>query len=178
MPLEPQHKQRLVGAVVLVALAVIFVPMVLDSERAATLSAGKLPEKPGFHFEPITIPNREPEPFVARPAIVERTQARPVALGPVEKVAESAEDAPKVESGDLPGWAVQVGSFSSMENALALRDRLRGKDFPAFVEQIAGEKGAVYRVRVGPEASRERAEVLQNRVKAAFELPALVMSHP
>lgn len=201
-PLDPNLKQRLVGAVVLVALAVIFIPMLLDGGRrdALTASENGIPPKPGFYFEPLDIPPQEPEALEPRPAVVEQA-ATPIETGPLATATTVAEPAPakappstaqkppqpkpliqpkpvKVEPAQVEAWAVQVGSFSSADNALGLRDRLRSKGFSAFVEKLQGDKGMIYRVRVGPEASREAAEALKGKVTAAFDLPALVMSHP
>lgn len=181
--MNSQLKQRLVGAIVLVALAVIFVPMLLDGDSDSSMPAfgSNIPPKPGYHFEPLDIPPVERAQMAPKPAVIEREGAAPVKLGPVAEVeAQTEQSAPEGGSaGAATGWAVQVGSFSSAKNALALRDRLRSKGFDSFVEQVKSEGDSVYRVRVGPEASRERAEALKQRITAKEpKLPALVMSHP
>ncbi len=185
--MNPRLKQRLVGAVVLVALAVIFVPMLLDGDDSTMPAFGSnIPAKPGYHFEPLDIPPREPAPLAPKPAVIEREDAPPVMTGPVAEVKSDppveAEEKVTVEpdnTGTMQAWAVQVGSFSSTKNALRLRDRLRVEGFDAFVEELKSGGDSVYRVRIGPEASRERAEALKQRLVAKEPtLPALVMSHP
>lgn len=180
--MESIVKQRLVGAIVLVALAVIFIPMLLDGGQPSELAASRsnIPPRPGFHFEPLDLPPPAPEPLEPRAAVVEEAEVPPVALGPVaEEVRAEPTEAVEAPSTAVEAWAVQVGSFSSEKNALALRDKLRSAGFAAFVEQVTNAGQPVFRVRIGPEATRSRAESLKARVTKAFDkLPALVMNHP
>ncbi|WP_303909074.1 SPOR domain-containing protein [Thiohalomonas denitrificans] len=185
-------KQRLVGAIVLVALAVIFVPMLLDGDDSSMPAFGSnIPPKTGYHFEPLDIPPRQPTPLEPKPAVIEREDAPPVMTGPVAEAGPEPEPDSPVRAqaeegktlpdraGEVKTWAVQVGSFSSSENALRLRDRLRGEDFDAFVEEVRSSGKSIYRVRIGPEASRERAESVMERVALKEpDLPALVMTQP
>ena len=70
-------------------------------------------------------------------------------------------DAPLVseESGPSGGeaWVVQIGSFSEEANAQRLAQRVAGLGFNARVSTFNTSVGPMYRVRVGPESSRERA---------------------
>lgn len=77
-----------------------------------------------------------------------------------------------------PGYAVQVGSFTSGENADRLESRLRSENLNAFVvvEQVGGR--SIWRVRVGTVSTREAAEALQARLKQELSLEGLVVSHP
>lgn len=72
---------------------------------------------------------------------------------------------------------VQLGSFSERANAMALRDRVRSRKYSAFVEAVATSQGTIYRVRVGPERTRARAEALQERLRKAFNLNGMVFPH-
>jgi DedD protein len=62
-------------------------------------------------------------------------------------------------------WAVQLGSFSSAANAASLRDRLRTRGYPAFVETVQVGQGRSSRVYVGPERDRSRAEQYLQRLQ-------------
>jgi DedD protein len=62
------------------------------------------------------------------------------------------------ETTGLTAWVVQLGSFSSQENASGLVKQLQKEGYPAFLEQLDSGNGVVYRVRVGP-------EVLQMQIK-------------
>jgi cell division septation protein DedD len=54
-------------------------------------------------------------------------------------------------------WAVQMGSFSSQENAERLAAKLRKEAYTAFVSQVEKASGPMHRVRVGPQKDRESA---------------------
>ena len=78
----------------------------------------------------------------------------------------------------MSGWVVQVGSFSDSKNARALRDKLRQQGYASFVEDIKSKSGRVYRVRVGPELTRQAAEQLQQRLTKKAGLTGLVQAYP
>ncbi len=75
-------------------------------------------------------------------------------------------------------FAVQVGALRSETDATALRDRLRRAGFPAFTERANTDDGPLWRVRAGPELTRERADRLRADVKRKLALDGLVVSHP
>lgn len=77
------------------------------------------------------------------------------------------------------GFAVQLGAFSSEADANALRDRADGAGFVAFVQRVNTDRGAVWRVRVGPEADRDAAERLRTQLGERLGLrDTLVVPHP
>lgn len=76
------------------------------------------------------------------------------------------------------GFAVQVGALKSEQEAQALRDRLRGAGFAAYVERAATDAGVLWRVRAGPELKRERAETLREEIRRKLSLDGLVVGHP
>lgn len=164
-------KQRLVGAIVLIALAVIFLPMLLDGSGAPeTLDVEvEIPER-----------NEEPESRFEEPDVaaelddpVEEVETESEPSGVTEEGAESGTDATVVT-----GWVVQVGSFSRESNALVLRDRLRDQDYAAFVNEGESDGNTVWRVRVGPVPEESEAREIAQRLEAERGQPALVLSHP
>jgi DedD protein len=64
------------------------------------------------------------------------------------------------------GWAVQVGSFGSRDNAEKLRRQLSAKGFPVFLMRIESGGRTFHRVRVGPYADRAGAEAAAGRLAA------------
>jgi DedD protein len=78
----------------------------------------------------------------------------------------------------VSGWVVQLGSFSVQKNALKLRDRLRKKGHASFVENYTRDGKTSYRVRVGPELTRELAKKLKQTLKAQAKLDGLVIAFP
>ena len=199
-------KQRLVGAVILVSLAIIFIPMLLDGgERSSMPTFGSnIPDKPDYQFEPLEIPLQsvppiseerpvlvdKPEPESEKTARAEESQKTTESPSPREAGAQKprpkTEPTPTVPKqvsstpatdSDQTAWVVQVGSFSQSSNALTLRDKLREKGFTAFVEKVKAGGDMIYRVRIGPELKRENAEKQLQRLQRVMKMKGIVMGH-
>jgi DedD protein len=200
-------KQRLVGAVVLIALAVIFVPMLFETPDSGRKTLGNaLPSQPEQEtrdrIQPIELPPPpEPVPEVveveesvdaAAVHVVEQIPPPPVVEhrepSPVEEVPAEKSKLPEIRQPDkaatdsvkpsLTGWVVQVASVQNKDNALALKERLRGLGFDSFVEQAKTSKGLLYRVRVGPELQRSNAEQVRADLAQKFALEGIVLQYP
>lgn len=115
-----------------------------------------------------------PKPAESAPAAPKPAATQPVAAAPKPAEAPTAA-APAAAS---VGFAVQLGAFSNAADANALRDRVRGGGFSAFVEQVSTDKGTLNRVRVGPVASRADAERLKAQVAVKFGIDGMVRPHP
>lgn len=188
-------KQRLVGAVVLVSLAVIFIPMLLDSgeKGGMPLFGSNIPDKPAYQFEPLDIPLEPVKPIEAdKPLLVEKPEQAPPKVKPAPEkakqpapatvdekplVVKSAPASKNKPAKDSTAWVVQVGSFSNSANALKLRNKLRAKGFTAFVEKLESSGTTAYRVRVGPELKREIAESLRDKLQNQMKLKGIVMGY-
>lgn len=184
---ENHLKQRIVGAVVLVALAVIFIPMLLSGDRDEGMSIveSNIPPRPENveRVKTLDIEPEQPPPAESMPRqpVDEHTPASSTDSESADQAPESAPAADTdtdTQDTDGKAWAVQVGSFSKQSNALGLRDKLRKGGYPAFVEKVSTSKGVVYRVRVGPEVRRDKAEALQKELLAKLKLDGLVVAHP
>ncbi len=190
-------KQRLVGAAVLVALAVIFLPMLLPGNSGSTmpLIGSNVPKPPDTTFEPIEIPLQVPPPAPQTGVTVVDTpqagdaasnekpqQEPPAAPAPAAPSTASVATPPPASPAHAPrasgeAWALQLGSFSSSVNALALQDKARKAGFSAYVEKVKAGQGTSYRVRVGPESSRERADALREKVRDKLGMNGMVVPH-
>ena len=78
----------------------------------------------------------------------------------------------------VTAWAIQLGSFSSEENAKLLEQRLKGQGFKAFVEKLYMRPGTVFRVRVGPELDEAKAKQLQARLEKEISLKGILVRYP
>lgn len=204
---KTQLKHRIVGAVVLVALGVIFIPMILSTDSEFTISETNIPAKPAALEQLAEM--KSPEPAKVQPAPVldaemvdEKTPAGPDAVtnaagsegtsapaatqsGSKQTVTKSepkpdtSAEVNKAAQTNARAWVVQVASFSERDKAMKLRDRLRKAKYPSFVESVAAKKSTLYRVRVGPVVEREHADNMQKKIAKDFKLPdALVMAYP
>lgn len=92
---------------------------------------------------------------------------------------ESSESAPaRVALAVAGGFIVQVAAFRSEAEANALRDRLRNGGYTTFVERVARDNGALWRVRVGPEIQRAKANESLSSIKQRFGLDGQVLTYP
>jgi len=194
---ETNLKVRLVGAIVLVSLAVIFIPMVLDGREVAGTTVGEsnIPPKPenGFISKVIPLtPTLDVKPVAEKKLEIKKglsaqvapkveqepkVQAAPKTAVPVIVAKIDTKKTTKPRAG-LSAWAVQVGNFSSKKNAYALQDKLRKKGFSAFVDTLYKSEVPSFRVRVGPELKRELAEKLRKKLAGFHKGRTFIVKHP
>lgn len=212
--MEERLKQRLVGATVLVALAVIFVPMLLDGAQEGDFQSDTAIPPPKVEQDlsqpapspgtvlPMAAKEQEKTPSADAPDATavqvdaERKDTERGSAGPVKPVDVSpAEAKPPIASAKLSGqeslrkdvapapvgptaWIVQVASFNREENARALRDKLRTAGYTAFIERLRQPGEDVFRVRIGPEVERARAEALRVRLEREMKTKGIVQQYP
>jgi DedD protein len=174
---DEQLKRRLVGAVVLVSLAVIFLPMLLDP--GATTDIGitetNIPRPPAREeaFRSHVQPLLDDEPLITAPPA-----PAPTAAAPADKGTAVVEVEPSTPRVGVSAWVVQVASLAHKDNADGLVADLRGKGYSAFLEQAYVNGRDLFRVRVGPEIDKRRAERLAEEIGDALRLQAQVVRYP
>lgn len=125
-----------------------------DEPPAPTMPAPVAPPE----ATPVPAPIPEPEkPAVVAPPATDKAGAAPSAAPPVPA------EAPAVP--DTGQWYVQLGVFSSAQNAEGLANKLKTSGFTATVRKV--KNGAMSRVLVGPRADRAAAVELADQLKAA-----------
>ena len=197
MPSEPtaeqvelrrKGRQRLIGAVALALVAVVFVPMLLDPEprreRVEPLLA--IPPKEGA--PPLPAVARVPEPVAAPVPAKDATPPAPAPAAPAKtppprktvepKVSELKAPAPRpvpekrVASPvppvpKLEGFAVQVGAFKEEAKLAHARDKVAAARLAHYTERIEGASGELTRLRAGPFPTREAADRAAAQLKGA-----------
>lgn len=183
--MERALKERIIGAIVLVIFVVLVVPIFLDgppeegdivSERV--LLPGQADDQDTKtvvlereRSEPIPVANSSP------PETVEKKEQKPVpqpiVQSPPQQTAARVEpepqpappkEAPKPAASTTGMWAVQLGSFSSKDNAEKLAADLRKQGYAAFLSQLQTSSGTLHRVRIGPQKDRASAEAMAARL--------------
>ncbi|MEP7067664.1 MAG: SPOR domain-containing protein [Usitatibacter sp.] len=151
-------RQRLIGAIAIAVLLVVFVPMILDSEQR---SARTNP--------PLEIPPRQNAPALPPPAPVPVAvpAAEPPKGGSPSEPAKKADAAPKAAAPRLEGFAVQVGAFKDEEKLAQARDKLAAARITHYIERVGTSSGGLTRLRAGPYSTREAAEQALAALKAA-----------
>jgi DedD protein len=121
--LDKAYKQRMVGALVLVALAVIFLPMLFsrqDEQRQVTVEAPAAPQAPvvpQVQMETVAVP--EPQALPQEPVPTDEevaedtTPAAPVATAPTAPIMITKPVAPPAVAKPIPAPAQPITSASS-----------------------------------------------------------------
>ena len=186
-------KERIIGAIVLVLLAILVVPVFLDGpsdDNATVQQAVSLPGQnqqdrktqtivlerdrtepvPAANGHRDTAPTKDDSPSGAarKKQLPTRLAAATITKGP------AGNDAAESSTGM---WAVQLGSFSKKANAEKLAAELRNQGYAAFLSRLKTSGGALHRVRVGPQKDRDSAESVAARLGTAGH-NGQVVPHP
>lgn len=204
--MEVRVRERLIGALVLVAIVVLFVPAILKGRDPAPAA---LPESAPTRRVEVPIGNSAPAPeeqiLVPEPAQPDSAPAVPAPPPPDPKPQAEAASEVRTATPSAPApeerraapeppartpaspapaagapasaWAVQLGAFSNRSKADQLVAELRQRRYAAFVLEYRASGQVLYRVRVGPEQDRKRAEEIAARLaKDGFQ--TVVARHP
>nr|WP_298125279.1 SPOR domain-containing protein [uncultured Pseudoxanthomonas sp.] len=168
-------KQRLIGAVVLVALAVIFLPMLVK---------GPAPDS-GVSDVPLDVPPAADGEFETRelPLVTPGNAPATGAVGLQGQVAApAAEPAPATGTVQSPAtaggdFAVSFGAYATQADADAVLARVKQARLPGFVEPATINGKPAFRVRVGPYADRPQAEAARlDAIKIRGDVNAQVVT--
>ena len=184
MALDERLKQRLLGGAVLVALVVIFVPMLIDEPvDSKVVSDHRIPPKPEEIDKPMpTI--LPPPPEVSEAPVPAVTAAKPPVANtpkPTAEVPKKKAEKPKQtqQSKRKPptAWIIQVVSLTVEKNAQQLVSDLRKAGMPAQLQSVDVDGKRHYRVRVGPEVNHQTALKMAERIKGEFKLTPKVLQY-
>ena len=182
-------KQRLVGALILVALGVVFWPIIF------------LPPDDKTASHPQSIPPLSNAPIEVVGEGDLRTSPALAALSDNRGRGERAETDPAVSSGAVPqssdsntigtranapeplvmdsdgiplAWTLQVVTVSSADKAEALRKQLLDMSQKAYIVEVRSNGKKLYRVCIGPRFERVELETLQESINAQFKVNSIV----
>ncbi len=203
-PEQQRARHRLIGAAVLVLIAVVGLPRILDNSPKlapndiAVNIVTSLPI-PGTDAKPEDKPKAE---VVAEPV----KEAPKVALAPEPKVEAKVESKPTPAPNKAPGlglaageeivaaptngasnsatnpaangsgkYVIQIGAFASEERAQGWIAKLKEQKIPNYVLNKNGSDGTkLYVLRAGPYADKDSAEAAEKKIKAMGLSPRLV----
>jgi DedD protein len=184
------RRQRLVGALVLLALGVVFWPIIFVESPQRELPA--LPpsaERPVIDTTPFPAPERPAQ-------LLAMTDTPPPSLTPElapaetldalpEKAPTAAITAPQTRDkapavnpvtakGNAQLWVLQVASVSSKARATEVVDLLKAKNYRAYFQVTKRSNGTFYRIQIGPKAERAAIERIKPAVDRLLAVDALV----
>jgi DedD protein len=193
--LDSGLKQRIVGALVLLALMVIFIPMLLsrqDDVQRVVVDAPSMPQAPAMQqveLEAVSVPQaqllpEEPVPMTeselaatAAAVITPTKSVKPIAavtpaVATKPPVAEVTAPVSRLDANGLPiSWSIQLASLSSHTGADNLQKSLRAAGYNAYVRNVEG----MNRVFVGPLIERAEADRLRDQLTRQQKLNGFVV---
>lgn len=173
--MDEQTRYRVTGSLFLLAVAIIVFPMLFDGEGLKSIE-----------LEPLDVPKTAPE-------VSRREDVAPATdlIARAEELAAEVDDAgfqtdstgtrfgePVLSETDATTrtWAVQVASFGEEDNALKLRDQLRGDGYEAFISTVKQDGHVLNRVAVGPFLDEAEADTLRDELSDALSLDARIVA--
>jgi len=192
------RKRRVVGTIVLLALALIILPLLFDGEGSYQPQVqSRIPERP--------IITLLPEPQPVRPAMVGDSQSPSIsaeaedestepsmligravsdnASEPAEVSSEASATTVSTETASRPtlndsglpeGWVVQLGTFGDIDNASKLLADLLAKGYKAYERRSVRDAREMSTILVGPVIDRAEADRLLAELAAALDLKPLI----
>ena len=184
--LKRRARRRLIGAATIGLLGVVFLPMIFDGEPKRNAGDANLkkqeisiqvPAKDGLAslrapsaapLPPATVPVmvapvKVPPPEVAK-VVTEANVPKPSSAAPPAK-SEKSVPAAKLSVVEKTGFVVQLGAFGDAEKSKQAVAMMKDAKLPVYTETIAIKTGTATRVRVGPFASREKADAALAQIK-------------
>ncbi len=197
-------KQRLVGALILVALAVVFWPIIFVAGDGGTSEVRvPVPEVPPVDLTPVPEPdnaglrkgtlaraqrqessaNREDSSFAEEPNDpVEPAAALPprneVVTEPSLEEARNTLQAPTMDADGLPiAYSLQVATIGDKERAEALREELVEAGYKGYLQTLRRDGRTLYRVLVGPRYSRDELLPVKSAIDSTWRVESMIIRY-
>ena len=202
--MENSLKQRIIGAIVLAALAIIFLPAILKEKASNGPFVSQIPEQPKelreykvdknkinqLVADKDTIKNElnkklkaaELNSLAMQPAETgisskRKTKVEAAAKVQLEEINEKVEPEPEPEQTKTftdSAWIVQVASFAKELNAINLVKKLKSNKFKAYRRKVTAAGQKVYRVYVGPYIEEKGASEAVREISKVSETEAVI----
>jgi len=201
--MNPVVRQRLVGTLVLIAMAVVFWPIIfVTPETKAPLVIQPPPPAPRVDETPLPMP-ASPEASIrasisgpshddeAQVKADQRTRlnsegdlsdaveslAPADSLNPIDLARTAPPAIATDESGFAVAWVLQVATVSSKERASVLVDQLVAKGYEAFSQGFQAGENMLWRVQIGPKVDETRFSAIKAEVDRAFRVNSVVVRY-
>ncbi len=189
MEIDEKLRNRVVGVSVITILTMIFLPILLNESKEDSQETSELiiPEKTADSpsLTATLLPDNVDdvmEGFAAPVIKIDRLQA----LQPAPKQRLTATEdqvqtplpldiAITEDVLETQRWFIQVASFNREENAFSFRDKLRSQGFAATVNSALSKGKTVYRLRVGPELSKQRAKEMKIKLNQLNNVKSIII---
>lgn len=193
-------KHRLIGAAVLAAIAVLFLPSFFkDRQQYQVDTSSHIPGRPSITAVDFNEPTRpegiEPAPAPETMFLPDESEAVPIAQIPLPEQSAIALDVASsnqsfssatttsasvpvmpLKTQGLPDtWVIQVASLSAQAAANKLRDQLQAGGHKAYVRAVTGASATTYRVFIGPKQDKAEAIAIKTQLDKRLKVNSLVL---
>jgi len=190
---------RIVGAIVILSLGIIFIPVLLETDniKSGRMNESPIPEIPTEISTIIFQMNEETgkfeeqgkspvEQFEIEVAKEIENSANEIEISePISATSElslktapritSKPTKPQIQDKSQHSWMLQVASFKDKKKALSLRDKLRAKHYVTHIDERKLDSGNIWRVRIGPDLSKSKIQKIQAKLDKEMGLRGLVI---
>lgn len=200
--MDSVFRQRLVGTLVLVALGVVFWPIIfVEPLENRPIELAPVPERPVIDTTPIPRPESPEEMIRARVPVPEFDLAEQLRADDVTLLSgdgaqqglDSLANADAVETvsartdapaqpaldaaGFARGWVLQIATVSSKARAEQLVVELVDKGYPAFFIPFERESTRWWRVQIGPKLEKEGFNAMKTEVDRVLEVNSMIIRY-
>ncbi len=193
LQLRKRARRRLIGAIALVTIFAVFLPMVLDHEpkpvnqdisiqipspNTGAFTSKIVPVTPGAPDEKTvatpTVPSAASTPVYdaeaapPKKAVLEaaKQQPKPVAVSVAQPPPAKSTPAPaKADVSDAGSYVVQVAALNDAGKARQIQEQITAAGVKSYTEVVPTKSGNVTRIRAGPFGSRTEAEKVRDKLK-------------
>ncbi|MDX1705864.1 SPOR domain-containing protein [Pseudidiomarina sp.] len=159
-----QLQNRLVGSVILIALAVIILPELLDGKQVQDQEAFEtIPLQPQVEVAEIPVKTIAEDKELQHSDSVATDDIQVTADRAPEVAADVSDEprppaAPVTGSLKQAGWVIQMGVFRNQESVDQLIETLRQRGYRAYREQVSINGENLTKLMVGPALTQEELE--------------------
>jgi len=195
---ENSLKQRIIGAIVLAALAIIFLPAILKEKASNGPFVSQIPEQP-IELREYKVDKNKINQLVAdkdkiKKELNEQVKAAetnslsnlPAETNTANKRKIKVEADAKVKPDEIikqpkpsktfteSAWIIQVASFAKELNAINLVKKLKSHKFKAYRRKMSVSGQRVFRVYVGPYIEKKGANEAVKEISKVSETEAVM----
>lgn len=175
--MDSNLKQRIIGIIVLAALAIIIIPLFFDhagrvmNEEKLSSHVPAPPSKPVMNV--VAENPKQIQPAQIDQSVVARAQTT------IKEMLSKKTQVPVVKiPAQGEAWVVQIASFSQKDNADKLVQQLQAKGYAAYIKQNkTSDNKVIMKILVGPEASLEMAQAVQKKLENELHIRGVVLKY-
>lgn len=178
--MDESLKQRIVGALVVLAVIVIFVPVLFNKDRIEPLDrTTQIPLSPKIEKIEMNFPKIDTsKEFDTAPILSEAfvpKEEEVIEVTPEVRESASIKGTSKDKAGVPFAWVLQVASFTDKTKAQTLRDTLIKDGYTSFIKVAETKKGERARVFVGPKINKNTLLKDKDIIEKKYKVQTLLI---